>query len=156
MADTKESSNVIIQRLLTVRDSAFSHLLMTSLHVVLMKFEDHWVKNPIEGSVYVYKRTDIPTTAITILNRKSPCDFQMFLDGAVVDIESHDRFIVIKRAVSSKEIEILGFWFYDSQSAIEMSFILFDQLGLLKRSQKLLTVINQEKKALKVKTKSKK
>lgn len=130
-------TNEITKRVLKGKDPLYSHILLSSVNVLLFKYEGIWINTEVEGVIHMYKRRGIPSTGILILNRKTPIDFYMLIDKYIYEIENYDRFIIIKK-VYGNEMEIFGLWFYDSYSCIEAGFILADQLTLLKRSQELL------------------
>lgn len=130
-------TNEIVRRVLRGKDSSYSHLVLSSVNVILFKYEEQWMNMEVEGAIHLYKRDKIPTTAIHILNRKKPVDFCYLIDKNVYEIETYDRFIVIKRVIG-KEMEIYGLWFYNPHDCIEAGFILLDQLEALKKSKDLL------------------
>lgn len=138
-------TNEIVKRVLRGKDTSYSHLILSSVNVILFKYEDQWINMEIEGVIHLYKRDKIPTTAIHILNRKKPQDFSFLIDKHMYGIETYDRFIIIKRAIE-QEMEIFGLWFYDAHACIEAGFILMDQLELLRKSKDLLMKCNVYKK----------
>ncbi|KAH9385153.1 uncharacterized protein NEMAJ01_0049 [Nematocida major] len=130
-------TNEITKRILTGKDPMYNHLLLSSVNVLVFKYEEKWINTETEGVIHIYKRRDVPSTAILILNRKSPSDFYMLMDKHVHSIETYEKFIIISKAYG-REMEIFGLWFYDSYSCIEAGFILADQLSLLKKSGELM------------------
>jgi len=133
-------SNIIQKKVMVSKDRSFSHLAGGSLNVILFKYEEEWKKTPFEGSLCVYRRKTIPSMALIILNRKAPLDFTLEIDATVIEMEAEDRFIILKKVLdrAQKEIEIFGLWFSDRQDSIKISFILQDQLALIKKSAVLL------------------
>ncbi|EHY64809.1 hypothetical protein NEAUS04_0877 [Nematocida ausubeli] len=137
MQTQRPQTNEVTNRMLKGKDAHYSHLLLTSVNVVVLKYEDKWVPAEIEGAIHLYKRKAIPSTGILVLNRKKPQDLYLAIDHTIYDIEIYDRFIIVK-IQEKKELEIFGLWFYDKHACMETGFILTDQLELLERSKKLL------------------
>ncbi|EIJ87698.1 hypothetical protein NEPAR06_0872 [Nematocida parisii] len=137
MHTKRPPTNEVTNRMLKGKDAQYSHLLLTSINVLVLKYENKWINTCTEGAIHLYKRKIIPSTCILVLNRKAPADFHLLIDKAVHGIEIFDRFIIIKIA-HKKEIEVFGLWFYDKQSCAQAGSILTDQLALLEKSKELL------------------
>lgn len=145
MASKTLETSEIVRRVLKSKDPAYSHLILSSVNVTVFKYEEQWINMEIEGAIHFYKRDKIPTTAIHILNRKKPQDFYFLVDKNMNGIETHDRFIIIKKAIGNV-MEVFGLWFYDAHDCIEAGFILIDQLEVLRKSKDLLMKCNVYKK----------
>lgn len=143
--DQRRAEEINVQ-LLKRKDPAFSHILHTSLRAVLFKYDGAWRRAEVDGPIYLYRRQDIPSVALLLLNRKSPNDFLLFIDMSVVEVGAEEQLVVIKRA-RRQEMEVFGVWFYETHAAVQASYILADQLDHLERSKGLLQVIQKQQKA---------
>lgn len=70
--DLQQAKNVINLNVLKRYDSSIIHIIETSSHVVLYDFDTHssqWKKRGIEGTLFLYERSQEPRFGFYILNR---------------------------------------------------------------------------------------
>lgn len=136
----------ISHKLLVSKDISFSHIAFVSKHTVVYKFDgEKWHRTSVEGPLYIYKRKTIPTTAIFLINRKSPQDFFIGIDRNISGYEAHGDFMVLKRSAAprgraakgARWIEVYGFWFYNKQDAAQMEKIVRESYEKQKKTREL-------------------
>lgn len=140
-AANNEELDRILQRVLRSRDGLFSHLMHKGTTAHLFRYQGKWEKCPVEGVIYLYRRCAIPSTAIFILNKKAPNDFQLLIDASIISVESVGHFLILHKVVGESEVDIFGLWFHEKQAVSEIAHRISGQIELLRRSQRLMLEI---------------
>lgn len=140
-ADQKKDIN---GKLLKSKDAEFSHIALTSSHVVVYVFGDgEWHRASAEGPLYMYRRKAVPTTMLLLMNRKSPRDIFIPIDEKIYGHEAHPSFLVLEKQAPSLPggpstcIEVYGFWFYNPEDARLAEGLLLEARALQTKSKNL-------------------
>jgi Dcp1-like decapping family len=138
----------ISNKLMSKKDTAFVETTYLSPHAVLYRFDGElWHDAQTEGPLYLYRRKSIPTTALFLINRKSPLDTFIPLDKKIDGYEVQGSFLIVRREAPSRKeepaLEIYGFWFQDPRDTEALKTILKRVLDLQRQTRGLEALLER-------------
>ncbi|KAJ3321816.1 mRNA-decapping enzyme subunit 1 [Boothiomyces sp. JEL0866] len=118
--DLQQAKNVINLNVLRRYDSSIIHIIETSSHVVLYDFDPHssqWKKRGIEGTLFLYERSEEPRFGFYILNRVG-------LENLQVDVTADLQFQQVDDYLMYKNETVHGIWIFGEEDRNRLFYLL--------------------------------
>ncbi|KAI5172461.1 hypothetical protein NEFER03_1564 [Nematocida sp. LUAm3] len=127
-------------KMLKAKDAHYRNTLLSTWNVTLYQYTGTWIKTQTEGALYIYRRHQIPSACLFLINRKNPNDYHLPISKEILQVERHSQFLIVKIA-EKKELLVHGFWFSEKEKAKEAEDLFNECIKLSLQSIELLHVI---------------